>query len=68
MPPNTTGEARAYPRPLPDAERLGKLSEAIFAPDLPIVDPHHHLSDNPCGAWASENSISSPAQRRGFSG
>src|SRR6202165_4712702 len=47
MPPNTTGDARAYPRPLPNPEWLGQLSEAIIEPDLPIVDPHHHLWDHP---------------------
>jgi L-fuconolactonase len=38
-------EPRAYPRPLPNPEWLGRLSEAILEPDLPIVDPHHHLVD-----------------------
>jgi hypothetical protein len=40
-------EARAYPRPLPNSEWLGKLTEEILKPDLPIVDPHHHLWDHP---------------------
>ncbi len=40
-------EARAYARPLPNPEWLGKLEEEIFEPDLPIVDPHHHLWDHP---------------------
>ena len=35
-------EARAYPRPLPNPAWLGKLTEEILEPDLPIVDPHHH--------------------------
>jgi L-fuconolactonase len=43
MPP----EARAYPRPLPNPAWLGKLKEEILEPDLPIVDPHHHLWDHP---------------------
>ena len=47
MPANTTVEARAYPRPLPNPEWLGKLTEEILEPDLPIVDPHHHLWDHP---------------------
>ena len=47
MPPETIGEARAYPRPLPNPEWLGKLREDIIEPDLPIVDPHHHLWDHP---------------------
>jgi predicted TIM-barrel fold metal-dependent hydrolase len=40
-------EARAYPRPLPNSEWLGKLTEEILEPDLPVVDPHHHLWDHP---------------------
>src|SRR6516165_10801458 len=40
-------EARAYPRPLPNSDWLGKLTEEILEPDLPIVDPHHHLWDHP---------------------
>ena len=27
----------------PDDVWLGKLKEEILEPDLPIVDPHHHL-------------------------
>jgi L-fuconolactonase len=40
-------EPRAYPRPLPNPEWLGKLTEEILEPGLPIVDPHHHLWDHP---------------------
>jgi predicted TIM-barrel fold metal-dependent hydrolase len=40
-------EAREYPRPLPNPAWLGKLTEDILEPDLPIVDPHHHLWDHP---------------------
>src|ERR1700681_2411674 len=40
-------EARAYDRPLPNPAWLGKLTEDILEPDLPIVDPHHHLWDHP---------------------
>jgi L-fuconolactonase len=47
MPPNPTGEGRSYPRPLPNPEWLGKLTEEILEPDLPIIDPHHHLWDHP---------------------
>jgi L-fuconolactonase len=47
MPPNTSGEARAYPRPLPNPVWLGKLKEEILEPELPLVDPHHHLWDHP---------------------
>ena len=42
MPPNTIVEARAYSRPLPNSDWLGKLTEEILEPGLPIVDPHHH--------------------------
>jgi L-fuconolactonase len=47
-------EARAYPRPLPNPEWLGKLSEAILEPELPIVDPHHHLWDHPGSRYLLE--------------
>jgi L-fuconolactonase len=40
-------EARAYTRPLPNPEWLGKLAEEILEPELPIIDPHHHLWDHP---------------------
>ena len=40
-------EARAYPRPLPNAAWLERLTEEILEPGLPIVDPHHHLWDHP---------------------
>jgi predicted TIM-barrel fold metal-dependent hydrolase len=32
--------------PVPNPAWLGKLTEAILEPDLPIVDPHHHLWDH----------------------
>src|SRR5437762_14178490 len=47
MPPSSSAEPRAYPRPLPNPEWLGKRTEEILEPDLPIVDPHHHLWDHP---------------------
>jgi L-fuconolactonase len=31
----------------PDLAWLGKLCEDILDPDLPIIDPHHHLWDRP---------------------
>jgi hypothetical protein len=40
------------PKPAPISVRrpipawLGKLTEEILEPDLPIVDPHHHLWDH----------------------
>ena len=33
--------------PVPKLEWLGKLTEDILEPELPIVDPHHHLWDHP---------------------
>ena len=33
--------------PVPNHAWLAKLSEVILEPDLPIVDPHHHLWDHP---------------------
>jgi len=33
--------------PVPRPEWLGMLSEDILEPDLPIIDPHHHLWDHP---------------------
>src|SRR5512137_952488 len=47
MSPSASVEARAYPRPLPNPAWLGRLTEEILEPDLPIVDTHHHLWDHP---------------------
>ena len=47
MPKHHWRSPRAYPRPLPNPEWLGKLTEEILEPGLPIVDPHHHLWDHP---------------------
>jgi L-fuconolactonase len=33
--------------PIPKPEWLGKLTEDILEPELPIIDPHHHLWDHP---------------------
>ena len=51
-------EAKAYPRPLPNAEWLGKLKEEILEPNLPIVDPHHHLWDHPGSRYLLDELIS----------
>src|ERR1700728_4042937 len=40
-------DPRAPPRPRPNPAWLGKLTEEIIEPELPIVDPHHHLWDHP---------------------
>ena len=31
--------------PSPNSSWLAKISEEILEPDLPIIDPHHHLWD-----------------------
>ncbi len=35
----------------PDLDWLGQLHETALEPDLPIVDPHHHLWDRPGYAY-----------------
>src|SRR6202790_1643113 len=40
-------DARAYPRPLPNPEWLGKVTEGIIEADLSIDHPPHHLWDHP---------------------
>ena len=40
------GEATLEARiPSPDPFWLNQISEEILEPDLPIIDPHHHLWD-----------------------
>jgi L-fuconolactonase len=51
-------EARAYPRPLPNPEWLGKLREEILEPGLAIVDPHHHLWDHPGSRYLLDELLS----------
>jgi len=36
---------------LPNPAWLSRLSEDILEPDLPIVDPHHHLWDHPSNKY-----------------
>jgi hypothetical protein len=55
-------EARAYPRPLPNSEWLGRLTEEILEPDLPIVDPHHHLWDHPGSRYLLDHRTSDPEE------
>jgi hypothetical protein len=31
----------------PAAAADGEPTEAVIAPDLPIIDPHHHIRDRP---------------------
>jgi predicted TIM-barrel fold metal-dependent hydrolase len=44
--PRPPGERSAVPRPLFDLEWLDLKPEATIEPDLPILDPHHHLWEN----------------------
>ena len=32
-------------------EWLGQVTEEIIEPDIPIIDPHHHLWDRPDGRY-----------------
>jgi L-fuconolactonase len=41
--------------PVPNAAWLAKLSEDILEPDLPIVDPHHHLWDHGGNTYFLDN-------------
>ncbi len=48
-------EPREYPFPAVRAEWLDRLREEIIEPELPIVDPHHHLwHDRPSGRYLLE--------------
>jgi predicted TIM-barrel fold metal-dependent hydrolase len=52
---NATGARQAYPHPKVRAEWLDLVHEDIIEPDLPIVDPHHHLwHDRPSGRYLME--------------
>ena len=44
-------EPRAYPHPHVNDAWLTKLREDILEPDLPIIDPHHHLWERPSGLY-----------------
>lgn len=51
-------EKRAYPHPVVRADWLAKVQEDIIEPDLPIIDPHHHLwHDRPSGRYLLEELI-----------
>ena len=48
MPTTSTSAPTSRPYYLPvRQEWLDRRTEAILEPDLPIVDPHHHLWDRP---------------------
>jgi len=44
-PPPTAAQNAAFL--MPRADWLARRQEAILEPDLPIIDPHHHLWDRP---------------------
>jgi L-fuconolactonase len=46
-----SSEARPYPHPHVDTAWLARLHEAVLAPEMPIVDAHHHLWDRPSGRY-----------------
>jgi L-fuconolactonase len=51
-----TIEKRAYPHPTVRADWLAKVREDIIEPELPIIDPHHHLwHDRPSGRYMFED-------------
>jgi L-fuconolactonase len=46
---------QAYPHPHVRTDWLDRVREEIIEPDLPIVDPHHHLwHDRPSGRYLME--------------
>jgi predicted TIM-barrel fold metal-dependent hydrolase len=49
-------EARAYPHPPVRTDWLALVEEDVLEPDLPIIDPHHHLwHDRPSGRYMPED-------------
>lgn len=49
-------EARPYPHPHVRPDWLARVHEEIIEPDLPIIDPHHHLwHDRPSGRYLIED-------------
>jgi L-fuconolactonase len=51
-------EKRAYPHPVVRPDWLAKVQEDIIEPELPIIDPHHHLwHDRPSGRYLLEELI-----------
>jgi predicted TIM-barrel fold metal-dependent hydrolase len=52
----STSEAREYPHPLIRPDWLDLVREEIIEPDLPIIDPHHHLwHDRKSGRYLLED-------------
>ncbi len=48
-------DARAYPHPQVRPDWLAQVEEEVLEPDLPIIDPHHHLwHDRPSGRYMPE--------------
>lgn len=51
----TNTQARPYPHPPVRTDWLNQVREDILEPDLPIIDPHHHLwHDRPSGRYLIE--------------
>jgi predicted TIM-barrel fold metal-dependent hydrolase len=49
-------EKQAYPHPRVRTAWLDRVREEIIEPDLPIVDPHHHLwHDRPSGRYLMDD-------------
>ena len=44
-------EQRAYPHPHVNDAWLAMLRESVLEPDLPIIDPHHHLWERASGVY-----------------
>ena len=52
---SSTTSRQAYPHPKVRTDWLDQVREDIIEPDLPIIDPHHHLwHDRPSGRYLLE--------------
>jgi predicted TIM-barrel fold metal-dependent hydrolase len=55
---DTSSARQAYPHPLVRTDWLDKVQEDIIEPELPIIDPHHHLwHDRPSGRYLLEELV-----------
>jgi len=53
---SATANRQAYPHPKVRTDWLDQVREDIIDPDLPIVDPHHHLwHERPSGRYVMED-------------
>ncbi len=58
----TAGEAKFYGHPHVEQAWLDQVQEPILEPDLPIIDPHHHLwHDRPSGRYMPEQLLADVA-------